>query len=81
MGLNCHLPRGSFYAFPCITSTGLSSKDFAVELLEQEKVACVPGSAFGASGEGYLRCCFATALDQLQLAAERIGRFVRSLNR
>jgi aminotransferase len=81
IGLNCHLPRGSFYAFPCIASTGLSSKDFAVKLLEQEKVACVPGSAFGASGEGYLRCCFATALDQLQLAAERIERFVRSLNR
>src|SRR5213078_4792497 len=51
MGLSCHLPRGSFYAFPCIQSTGLSSKDFAVKLLEQEKVACVPGSAFGPGGE------------------------------
>jgi aminotransferase len=76
IGLSCHLPRGSFYAFPCIKSTGLSSKDFAVKLLEQEKVACVPGSAFGPSGEGYVRACFATALDQIQVAAERIGKFV-----
>lgn len=79
MGLPCHLPRGSFYAFPCIRSTGLSSKEFAVKLLEQEKVACVPGSAFGASGEGYLRCCFATSLEQLQVAAERMARFVGRL--
>lgn len=79
MGLTCHLPRGSFYAFPCIRSTGLSSKDFAVRLLEKEKIACVPGSAFGASGEGYLRCCFATALPQIEIAMERMARFVKSL--
>src|SRR6185436_18927122 len=77
MGLKCHLPRGSFYAFPCIASTGLSSKEFALKLLEQEKVACVPGSAFGPSGEGYLRCCFATALDQIEIAMQRIQRFIR----
>ena len=76
MGLKCHLPRGSFYAFPCIKSTSLSSKDFAVKLLEQEKVACVPGSAFGPSGEGYLRCCFATSLEQIEIAVERISKFV-----
>jgi aminotransferase len=76
IGLTCHLPRGSFYAFPSIAATGLSSKEFAVKLLEQEKVACVPGSAFGASGEGYLRCCFATSLEQIQTATERIARFV-----
>ena len=76
MGLACHMPRGSFYAFPCIESTGLSSKEFAVKLLEQEKVACVPGGAFGPSGEGYLRCCFATALDQIEIATERMARFV-----
>ena len=76
MGLPCHLPRGSFYAFPCITSTGLGSKEFAFRLLEEEKVACVPGSAFGPSGEGYLRCCFATAIDQIQVATDRIARFV-----
>jgi len=76
MGLPCHLPRGSFYAFPCIASTGLGSKEFAVKLLEQEKVACVPGGAFGPSGEGYLRCCFATALEQIEVAVERMARFV-----
>ncbi|MEO7300492.1 MAG: aminotransferase class I/II-fold pyridoxal phosphate-dependent enzyme [Verrucomicrobiota bacterium] len=76
MGLKCHLPRGSFYAFPCIKSTGLNSKDFAVKLLEQEKVACVPGSAFGPSGEGYLRCCFATSLEQIEIAMERMAKFV-----
>ncbi len=58
MGLTCHLPRGSFYAFPCIRSTGLTSKEFAVRLLETEKVACVPGGAFGPSGEGYLALLF-----------------------
>ncbi len=79
MGLSCHLPRGSFYAFPCITSTGLSSREFAVRLLQEEKVACVPGSAFGPGGEGYLRCCFATALDQIQLATERMARFLQRL--
>lgn len=76
MGLPCTLPRGSFYAFPCIRPTGLNSKEFAFSLLREEKVACVPGSAFGDSGEGYLRCCFATALDQIQIATERIARFV-----
>ncbi len=76
MGLKCHLPRGSFYAFPCIQSTGLTSKEFAVKLLEQEKVACVPGSAFGPSGEGYLRCCFATSLEQIEIAVGRIANFV-----
>ncbi len=79
IGLTCHLPRGSFYAFPCIKSTGLSSKEFATRLLQEEKVACVPGGAFGPSGEGYLRCCFATALDQIETACERMGRFVKRL--
>ena len=77
MGLKCHLPRGSFYAFPCIQSTGLGSKEFAVKLLEQEKVACVPGGAFGPSGEGYLRCCFATSLEKIQIAMERMAGFVQ----
>lgn len=77
MGLPCHLPRGSFYAFPCIQSTGLDSKDFARKLLEAEKVACVPGGAFGPTGEGYLRCCFATALDRIEIAVERMARFVK----
>jgi len=76
MGLPCHLPRGSFYAFPNITSTGLSSKEFAIRLLNEEKVACVPGGAFGPSGEGFLRCCFATAFDQIQIAMDRTAKFV-----
>jgi len=79
LGLPCHLPRGSFYAFPCIRPAGLSSKEFAVRLLREEKVACVPGSAFGPAGEGYLRCCFATALDRIEVAVDRIGRFTQRL--
>lgn len=76
MGLPCHLPRGSFYAFPDIRSTGLGSKAFALRLLQEEKVAAVPGGAFGASGEGFLRMCFATAFDRIQIAMERTERFV-----
>jgi aminotransferase len=79
MGLACHLPRGSFYAFPSIQSTRLNSKEFALALLQQHQVACVPGSAFGPSGEGYLRCCFATALDQIQIATDRMARFVKTV--
>jgi aminotransferase len=81
MGLQCHLPRGSFYAFPSITATGLDSKEFATRLLKEEKVACVPGSAFGESGEGFLRCCFATSLEQIQVACERMARFTQRLKR
>jgi aminotransferase len=76
MGLACHMPRGSFYAFPNISSTGLDSRQFALQLLESEKVACVPGSAFGPSGEGFVRCCFATALDRIEEAVKRMERFV-----
>ena len=81
MGLSCHLPRGSFYAFPSIASTGLSSKEFAMRLLKEEKVAAVPGSAFGACGEGFLRCCFATSLEKIQIACERMGKFVERVNK
>ncbi len=77
MGLTCHIPRGSFYAFPSIQSTGMDSKAFAVALLDQTKVACVPGSAFGQGGEGFLRCCFATSLDQIEIAVERMATFLR----
>jgi aminotransferase len=79
MGLKCHLPRGSFYAFPSVASTGLASKEFALRLLQQENVACVPGGAFGPSGEGYVRCCFATSLEQIQVATERMAKFVKQL--
>jgi aminotransferase len=77
MGLTCHRPRGAFYAFPSVAATGMSSKDFAMRLLAEEQVACVPGTAFGPGGEGYLRCCFATALDRIEEAMKRLGRFVR----
>lgn len=79
MGLSCHLPRGAFYAFPSIRSTGLSSQEFAVRLLREESVACVPGDAFGHGGEGFIRCCYATALDKIEEAVERMARFVQSL--
>jgi aminotransferase len=76
MGLKCHLPRGAFYAFPSIAGTGMTSKEFAVRLLQEEKVAAVPGSAFGACGEGFLRCCYATSLPQIEEAMLRMDRFV-----
>jgi aminotransferase len=76
IGLPCHSPKGAFYVFPDITSTGLSSKDFSLRLLKSQKVAVVPGSAFGASGEGFVRCCFATGIDKLKEAMARIEQFV-----
>jgi aminotransferase len=79
IGLKCHLPRGSFYAFPSVTSTGLNEKDFAVGLLQSEKVAMVPGSAFGENGTGFCRACFATSYDQLVEAATRVERHVQKL--
>jgi len=79
MGLECHSPGGAFYVFPDIRSTGLSSKEFATRLVEQENVACVPGSAFGPSGEGFLRCCYATAFEDIQEAVARMQRFLQSL--
>jgi len=79
IGLECQMPRGSFYAFPSVQSTGLSSSEFASRLVKEENIACVPGDAFGPSGEGHLRCCFATGFDQIKVACERIGRFVQSL--
>ena len=79
MGLDCHLPLGSFYAFPSVQSTGLNSSEFASRLVKEENVACVPGNAFGSPGEGFLRCCFATGLEQIKTACERTARFVNSL--
>ena len=79
IGLECHLPGGAFYVFPDIRSTGLTSKEFAMGLLEQESVACVPGGAFGPSGEGFLRCCYATAFDDIRTATDKIQAFVGRL--
>jgi aminotransferase len=77
MGLDCFKPFGSFYVFPSIASTGLSSQEFSVRLLREKSVAVVPGTAFGASGEGFVRACYATSLDQLKVALGRIADFVR----
>jgi aminotransferase len=79
IGLDCHTPGGAFYVFPDIRSTGLGSKEFAMKLLEEESVACVPGGAFGPSGEGFLRCCYATAFDDIRTATDKIERFVGRL--
>ncbi|MEY3481900.1 MAG: hypothetical protein RIQ71_2675 [Verrucomicrobiota bacterium] len=81
MGLRCHLPKGAFYVFPEIRSTGLTSRDFAMRLLEEEKVAVVPGTAFGTSGEGFVRCSYATSLEQIKIAMERMAAFVQRVSR
>jgi aminotransferase len=76
LGLRTFEPRGAFYAFPQVTSTGLDSETFAQRLLEEEHVAVVPGGAFGPSGEGHVRACYATSEEELREALVRIGRFV-----
>ena len=78
MGLDCFEPRGAFYMFPSIQKTGLSSVTFCDQLLQEKAVICVPGSAFGESGEGHIRCCYATATDKLMEAFERIAAFLRT---
>ena len=77
IGLSCFEPKGAFYAFPSIRSTGMTSEEFAEKLLSEEKVAVVPGSAFGKCGEGYIRCCYATSLAEIEEALKRMGRFVK----
>lgn len=77
MGLPCFEPEGAFYVFPNITPTGLSSQDFATELLKEEKVAVVPGDAFGKSGEGFIRCSYAYSVANIEEALKRIARFVK----
>jgi aminotransferase len=76
IGLPCFEPKGAFYAFPNIKSTGMTSEEFAEKLLTEEKVAVVPGTAFGACGEGYVRCCYATATDEISEALDRMARFL-----
>ena len=79
MGLSCFEPFGAFYVFPCIKDFGMSSDEFATRLLEEEHVAVVPGSAFGACGEGFVRISYAYSLENLKLAMERLSRFVGHL--
>lgn len=76
IGLKCSMPEGAFYAFPSIMSTGLSSEEFAERLLFEEKVAVVPGNVFGDCGSGYIRCSYATSLENIEEALKRIERFV-----
>ncbi len=79
MGLDCFEPEGAFYAFPSIQSTGLSSNDFCEKLLYSKKVAVIPGNAFGASGEGHIRCSYAYSLDSINEALNRIEAFVKEV--
>ena len=77
MGFDCYEPQGAFYVFPSIKKFGMTSDEFALKLLEEEKVAVVPGTAFGDCGEGYLRISYAYSLNDLKRALERIERFVK----
>lgn len=79
MGLHCFEPRGAFYAFPCIQSTGMTSEEFCTRLLEKKHVAIIPGGAFGASGEGYARVSYAYSVEHLTEALKRIREFLQQL--
>lgn len=79
LGLDCFEPRGAFYTFPCIKSTGLSSEEFCDRFLAAERVAVIPGSAFGPGGEGYVRACYAASMRDLSTALERLERFLHTL--
>lgn len=81
LGLECFKPFGSFYVFPKIASTGLTSQEFSLRLLREMSVAVVPGPAFGPGGEGHVRACYATSLDQIKTAMKRIGEFVKNVQR
>jgi len=77
IGLDCFNPGGAFYAFPSVERTGITSEEFANKLLVEEKVAVVPGNAFGQCGEGYVRCCYATSVKELYQALEKMERFLK----
>ena len=79
VGLTCHLPKGSFYAFPSIESTGLESMEFCKQLLDSEEVAVVPGTAFGSSGAGFVRASFSTSYERIIEATNRIDRFINRI--
>jgi aminotransferase len=77
LGLTTFEPRGAFYAFPKITASGMDDETFAEKLLLEEQVAVVPGNAFGPGGEGFVRCCYATAYEQIEEALRRMERFMQ----
>jgi len=81
LGLPCFTPLGAFYVFPDIRSTGLTSREFSMGLLEKKKVACVSGTAFGASGEGHVRCSYATSLEKIKIAMARVAEFVAEVRK
>ena len=76
MGLPCQMPQGAFYIFPNIAKYGMTSKEFALQFLQEKKVAVVPGTAFGGSGEGFVRCSYATSMEKLKIAMERLEEFI-----
>ena len=79
LGLPCHMPNGAFYAFPSIRETGLTSREFAVQLLEQQRVAVVPGDAFGPGGEGFVRASYSGTMTDIEKAVDRLAKFMKSL--
>ena len=79
MGLSCFEPKGAFYVFPCVKSTGLSGEEFAERLLKEKHVAVVPGSAFGRSGKDFIRCSYATSFAHLKTAVRKIREFLSDL--
>ena len=79
MGLTCFEPRGAFYCFPSIRETGLTSEEFCTRLLKEKKVVCVPGDAFGLSGQGHIRCCYATDMQKMLEAFSRMDAFLQTL--
>ena len=79
IGLECREPLGAFYSFPCIKSTGLTSEEFCERLLYAKKVAVIPGTAFGESGEGYVRASYCYSIEHIKEALRRIGEFVEEL--
>ncbi|WP_047150818.1 aminotransferase [Aneurinibacillus tyrosinisolvens] len=79
IGLSCHKPEGAFYAFPSIQSTGLSAEEFAEGLILEQKVAVVPGHVFGESGTGHIRCSYATSMENLEMAIERMDKFLQKI--
>ena len=81
MGLECFEALGAFYLFPCIKSTGMTSEEFCTKLLFEEKVAVVPGTAFGDAGEGFIRCSYAYSIDDIKKALARIASFVKKISK
>ena len=79
LGLPCHAPKGAFYVFPDIRSTGLSSDEFCERFLMEQKVAVISGSAFGPGGEGFVRCCYATSMKDIATALDRLAVFLKHL--